>query len=170
MSNNIKIIRGDITEQKVNAIVNAANTELILGAGVAGAIRIKGGEIIQDECFRIGRIELGEAVLTTGGDLWAEYVIHAAVMHFGDSPTDLSIKDATRNSLRLAVDNDIQSIAFPALGTGVGGFPFEAAAGIMISTTLDFLNHSAIKPEVRFVLFDEKGRQTFQKVMEQLSD
>ena len=127
----IRIAQGDITEFAGDAIVNAANNWLKLGAGVAGAIRQKGGPEIQAECDRIGPIRVGEAVITTAGKLPARYVIHAAVM--GDEPASYeSVRRATKSALKLAVAKGLKTIAFPLLGTGVGGLDKERVARIMI--------------------------------------
>jgi len=127
----IRAARGDITAYAGDAIVNAANNHLVLGAGVAGAIRRRGGPAIQAECDRHGPIRVGEAALTGAGALPCRHVIHAAAM--GDEPvTERSIRDATRASLRLAADHGIRDVAFPILGSGVGGFPYRRAVEIMV--------------------------------------
>src|SRR5688572_6289161 len=117
----IELVEGDITEQETDAIVNAANQHLQLGSGVAGAIRRKGGPSIQRECDDIGHCPVGDAVITTGGDLPARYVIHAVGPHGGDRDADEMLASATRNSLRVAEQSDLHSIAFPAISTGVFG-------------------------------------------------
>ena len=118
----IEIVQADITSLAVDAIVNAANNHLVLGSGVAGAIRSKGGPSIQAECDRIGVIRVGDAAITGAGELPAKFVIHAASM--GDElVSERSLRDSVRNSLIKGEDAGIQSIAFPAIGTGVGGFP-----------------------------------------------
>jgi O-acetyl-ADP-ribose deacetylase len=128
----IRAARGDITTYAGGAIVNAANNHLILGAGVAGAIARRGGAAIQAECTRHGPIRVGEAALTGAGDLPCRYVIHAAAM--GDEPvSERSIRAATRASLELAAQHKIRDVAFPILGTGVGGFPFRRAVEIMVA-------------------------------------
>ncbi len=160
-----KIVQGDITAESVDAIVNAANTDLILGSGVAGAIRVKGGPVIQDECNRHGPIELGGAALTTGGYLQAKYVIHAAAMHLGGKPTAESIRNATLNSLKIARREQMTVISFPALGTGVGGFSMSEAAEIMLSTTVEFLRENDYPEMVRFVLFDSHARDVFEEML-----
>ena len=127
----IRIAQGDITEFAGDAIVNAANNWLKLGAGVAGAIRKKGGPEIQAECDRIGPIRVGEATITTAGKLPARYVIHAAVM--GDEPASYeSVRQATKSALELAVAKGLKTVAFPLLGTGVGGLDKERVARIML--------------------------------------
>jgi len=128
----IRAARGDITTYAGGAIVNAANNHLILGAGVAGAIRRRGGPAIQAECDRHGPIRVGEAAITGAGSLPCRRVIHAAAM--GDEPaSERSIRDATLASLRLAATHGIHDVAFPVLGTGVGGFPFRRAVEIMVA-------------------------------------
>ncbi len=128
----IRAARGDITTYADGAIVNAANNHLVLGAGVAGAIARRGGAAIQAECDRHGPIRVGEAALTGAGDLPCRYVIHAAAM--GDEPvSEHSIRDATRASLRLAAAHGITDVAFPILGSGVGGFSFRRAVEIMVA-------------------------------------
>ena len=131
----IRVEEGDISTFDGDAVVNAANNHLILGAGVAGAILRRGGGIIQAECNEYvrqhGPVRVGEAALTGGGDLPAHYVIHAAAM--GDEPASAAtIESATRASLRIAVEQGIRSLAFPVLGAGVGGFPFDESARIMV--------------------------------------
>lgn len=166
----INIVCGDITAQAVDAIVNAANTDLILGGGVAGAILLKGGMTIQAECDAHGPTELGNAVLTGAGMLSAKHIIHAAVMHLGDRPSAESIEKSTLNSLLAASDNKLKVIAFPALGTGIGGFAMEKSAEIMLRTLIEFQATHECPIEVRFVLFYEKGRTTFKETLERLSN
>jgi len=138
----VRVVEGDISTFQGDAVVNAANNHLRLGSGVAGALLKRGGGSIQDECDEIvrkdGPLEVGEAAITGGGRLLARFVIHAAAM--GDLPVSPeSIRNATRSSLELAEENGIRSIAFPILGTGVAGFPFDEAARIMVGTVRDFL-------------------------------
>jgi O-acetyl-ADP-ribose deacetylase (regulator of RNase III) len=126
----ILVRQGDITTYDGDAIVNAANNHLVLGTGVAGAIRKRGGPSIQDECDRHGRIRVGEAAITSGGDLPTRWVIHAAAM--GDEPVSArSIRESTEASLVLAEKHGIKRLAFPVLGSGIGGFGFRDAATIM---------------------------------------
>ena len=165
----IEVVRGDITTEQVDAIVNAANTDLVLGAGVAGAIRVKGGSSIQDECNAHGPVELGAAALTGAGDLPARYVIHAAAMRLGTAPASGSIRSAVLNSLRIAERERFHTISFPAIGTGVGGFSMEEAAKIMLEETLYFLRDHEYPERVRMVLFDEAGRNVFAEFLRALS-
>ena len=117
------LVQGDLTELAVDAIVNAANSGLQLGGGVAGAIRTKGGPSIQEECNRIGPIRVGEAVVTGGGNLKASYVIHAVGPVYGEGDEDEKLRNATLNSLKRATEKGMKSIAFPAISTGIFGFP-----------------------------------------------
>ena len=131
--------QGDITDFEGDAIVNAANTRLILGAGVAGAIKKRGGASIQEECNNIGSIELGEAAITGGGLLKAKYVIHGASMHLGGRTTETSLGETIWNCLLRGVEKNIQTIAFPAIGTGIAGFPLDKCANIMLEEINRFL-------------------------------
>ena len=153
----IMIKQGDITDMEVDAIVNAANTDLVLGSGVAGAIRKKGGDTIQKECDNIGRIPLGQAVITGAGKLKSKYIIHAAGMHLGGRVTEESLRDSTMNCLLRANEKGIKTIAFPAIGTGVGGFPVAECARVMIDTVIDHFKSYQNIETVYFVLFDEKS-------------
>jgi O-acetyl-ADP-ribose deacetylase (regulator of RNase III) len=155
----IKVVQGDITDQETDAIVNAANDELWMGAGVAGAIKRKGGNEIEDEAIRKGPIPIGEAVVTKAGRLKAKYVIHAAVMGQDLTTNEEYIKNATLNSLKRAEELKIKSIAFPAFGTGVGGFPIEKCAQIMLDQVKDFSKKAKYLKEILFVLFDKKSYQ-----------
>jgi O-acetyl-ADP-ribose deacetylase (regulator of RNase III) len=156
--------QGDLTDAEVDAIVNAANNDLILGAGVAGAIRRKGGPSIQNECNRIGPIRRGEAALTSGGNLVAKHVIHAASMQLGGCTTECSLRDATRSSLDLADTKHFKSIAFPAIGTGIAGFPVARCAEIMLAEVRTHLSGLTALEKVEFVLFDQPTLKTFEKV------
>lgn len=161
--------QGDITAMRVDAIVNAANTDLVLGAGVAGAIRNKGGPAIQEDCDRIGPIALGEAAVTTGGKLQALYVIHAASMHLGGTTSAESLRQSTRSSLMLAEGKGLKSIVFPAIGTGVAGFPMVECARIMIGEVLDHIKSRSSLESVYFVLYDESALNTFEDTYRQLT-
>ena len=150
-----EVIRGDITEQDTDAIVNAANNHLWMGAGVAGAIKRKGGPEIEQEAVAQGPVEIGGAVITGGGRLKAKYVVHAAGMG-QDLHTDADkIRKATRSSLLLAEKKRLSGISFPAIGTGIGGFSTESCAHAMLPEVIEFLQKSSYVKTVRFVLFDE---------------
>jgi len=160
----IKIIQGDITELEVDAIVNAANNKLVMGGGVAGAIKKKGGRIIEEEAVKKGPIKIGEAVFTQAGSLPAKYVIHAATMGMDFKTDEGKIRDSCKNALRVAEELKIESIAFPALGCGVGGFPLLAAAKIMAQEVMKHLreNKSRLK-EIIFSLYDKEAYDVFNK-------
>lgn len=160
--------QGDLTEAKVDAIVNAANNDLELGGGVAGAIRRKGGPAIQEECNRIGPIKIGEAAVTTGGQLKARYVIHAASMRLGGRTTAESLRNSTRNSFERAKEKGVKSLAFPAVGTGVAGFPLRECAEIMLEEAVQHLKGNTSVEQVRFVLFDKKALEAFQKAWDKM--
>jgi len=166
----LTLIEGDITEQKVDAIVNAANSQLILGAGVAGAIRSKGGPEIQAECDKIGFCEVGDAVITTGGDLKAKHVIHAVGPQMGEGDEDEKLKSATANSLRVASENQLKSICLPAISTGIFGFPKDRAAGVIYKAIIEYFVKEAdfsIK-QVRLTLFDQETVDVFKNVWQEV--
>jgi O-acetyl-ADP-ribose deacetylase (regulator of RNase III) len=135
----IVIIDGDLVEQHVDAIVNAANNDLVLGAGVAGAIRRRGGPSIQGECDARGPINVGEAAITGAGDLPARHVIHAASMTLGGRTTADSLKSSMDHSFRLAREHGVRSIAIPAVGTGIAGFPMDECGRVMAVSLRDAL-------------------------------
>ncbi|MFX1402524.1 MAG: macro domain-containing protein [Promethearchaeota archaeon] len=160
----IKLVQGDITEMDTDVIVNAANSQLILGGGVAGAIRKKGGPKIQEECDKIGSTYVGGAVMTTGGNLKAKYVIHAVGPRMGEGNEDEKLKNATLNSLKLMDENNLKTIAFPAISTGIFGFPIERCAKIMISTSKEYLNTEKTQiKEVVFCLYTSSDYAVFEK-------
>jgi O-acetyl-ADP-ribose deacetylase len=159
----ISVVQGDIAEQETEAIVNAANNQLWMGAGVAGAIKRRGGPAIEQEAISKGPIEIGSAVTTTAGTLKAKRVVHAAVMG-QDLHTDAAfIKKATRSSLAAAEREGLTSISFPALGTGVGGFSLYHCASLMIEIAIDFMVKAEKIRELRFVLFDDEAKDIFDK-------
>jgi len=160
----ILLSEGDITAASVDAIVNAANTELALGSGVAGAIGRRGGPTIQEECDAHGPVPLGGAALTSGGPLPARFVIHAAAMRAGEAVREDSLRAATRASLELAREQALRSIAFPAIGTGVGGFPMQRCAEVMLGEVRDHLAQGSSLEAVHFVLFGEPAYRVFELV------
>ncbi|HEX8871260.1 MAG TPA: macro domain-containing protein [Candidatus Acidoferrum sp.] len=165
----ILVQQGDLTEMDVDAIVNAANNDLVLGAGVAGAIHRKGGEQIQRECNEIGSIPVGYAAITSGGKLKARYVIHAASMGLGGQRTTVkTLHTSTAHSLRLAAERHLKTIAFPAVGTGVSGFPMDECAKIMLAEAAQHLKSDTSLETIYFVLFDAAARNVFQRVWEEL--
>jgi O-acetyl-ADP-ribose deacetylase (regulator of RNase III) len=157
----LELTQGDITEMDTDAIVNAANAQLVLGGGVAGAIRRKGGPRIQEECDRIGGTFVGGAVLTTGGKLKARHVIHAVGPRRGEGSEDEKLRNATLNSLKLAQEHRLKSIAFPALSTGIFGFPLQRCAEIMLTTTAEYLRGDTGLERVVFCLFGPDSFDVF---------
>jgi O-acetyl-ADP-ribose deacetylase (regulator of RNase III) len=162
----ISVQEGDLTQAEVDAVVNAANTDLVLGAGVAGAIREAGGASIQQECDRHGPVPLGGAALTGAGALPARHVIHAAGMALGSGPSEQSVRDSARHSLELAARHGLRSIAFPAIGTGVGGFPMQRCAEILIEEAQRHAESETSLDEIRFVLFGEPAYRIFEQVLD----
>ena len=165
----IQLIKGDITESSADAVVNAANTQVILGGGVAGAIRRKGGPKIQAECDKKGPISVGEAAITTAGALKAKFVIHAAGPRQGEGDEKRKLKNATLNSLRIADENNLRSITFPAISTGIFGFPIDLCVKIMLDTTVDYLKGATCLKEISFCLFDESAYNTFESYLQKVS-
>jgi O-acetyl-ADP-ribose deacetylase (regulator of RNase III) len=159
----IELIKGDLTEMDTDAIVNAANNDLQLGGGVAGAIRRKGGDAIQQECNDIGSIPVGGAAITSGGSLKARFVIHAASMQLGGQTTAHGLRASTAHSLRIAAQKGLKTIAFPAVGTGIAGFPMEECAEIMINEAMDHLERGTSLEKIYFVLIDDPALKSFQK-------
>jgi O-acetyl-ADP-ribose deacetylase (regulator of RNase III) len=166
----VTIRQGDLTAAKVDAIVNAANNDLILGGGVAGAIRARGGPAIQEECRRLGPIRIGEAAITGGGNLPARHVIHAASMELGGRTAEPGLRESTRNSLLRAHENRLQSIAFPAIGTGIAGFPMERCAEVMLEEIRAHLNSETTLKQVEIVLFDRSALAVFERTFATLGD
>lgn len=163
----LELLEGNITEMQTEAIVNAANARLILGGGVAGAIRRKGGPKIQEECNKAGGTFVGGAVKTTAGDLKAKYIIHAVGPQIGEGSEDEKLKNAILNSLKLADENNIKSISFPAISTGIFGFPLERCAKIMLRTTIDYLKGQTELERVVFCLFGRNSYEIFANQLKQ---
>jgi len=164
----IEIIEGDLTEMDVDAIVNAANNDLQLGGGVAGAIRRKGGPEIQKECDDIGQVPVGGAAITTGGKLKARFVIHAASMQLGGKTSPHSLRSSTAHSLRIAAQKGLKTIAFPAVGTGIAGFPLRECAEIMFREVAKHFEQPTSLEKVDFVLFDKEALASFASVWTEL--
>ncbi len=157
----VDVVEGDITAERVDAIVNAANTHFWMGAGVAGAIKKRGGEVIEREAVALGPVSPGESVVTTAGTLPARYVIHAAVMGQDLRTDEHLIARATQTALAAAAERGLSSIAFPALGTGVGGFPIGRCAEIMLGAVRQHAGSPSSLTHVTFVLFGESAYQAF---------
>lgn len=161
----IEVVEGDITELEVDAIANAANTDLRHGGGVAGAISRAGGPSIQAESDRVAPIELGEAVATGAGELPARWVIHAATMHLGGPTSADAIRAATASALRVADGLGARSLGLVAFGTGVGGFPVDDAARIEVEEVRRHLVGESGLERVVFCLFGEPARAAFQRAL-----
>ena len=172
----IKTVLADITCEKVDAIVNAANSSLMGGGGVDGAIHRAGGPAILEDCRRIvakiGRLPPGKAVITGAGKLAAKHVIHTVgpIWHGGRSNEADILASCYRESLRLASAHDLRSIAFPAISTGIYGYPADLAAGVAISTVIDYIEHENTSiNEIRFVLYDRDSYNIYTRTLERLS-
>ena len=164
----IEVLEADITEQQVDAIVNAANNELILGGGVAGAIARKGGPSIQEECNRHGAIRVGEAAITGAGNLPAKYVIHAASMRLGGRATAESIRNSITHTFRLAEEHQVRTIALPAVGMGIAGFPLREGARLMMETLKAHIDVGTGLQRVRFCLFGNEARTAFEQALQEV--
>jgi O-acetyl-ADP-ribose deacetylase (regulator of RNase III) len=162
----VKIYSGDITAAPADAIVNAANNHLWMGSGVAGAIKHKGGQIIEDEAVAQGPIEPGEAVATTAGDLPHTYVIHAAGMGQDLKTSEELVYKSTLSSLELADELGLSSVAFPAIGTGVGGLSIADCARAMRKALDEFVPDAQSLTEVHFVIFGRVDTENFRKIFE----
>lgn len=171
----IRLINGDITEQEVDAVVNAANSSLVGGGGVDGAIRSAGGPEIEAACETLreekGRLPTGEAVATTAGNLPAESVIHTVGPRWkgGDQNEPTLLGNAYRNSLQVAADNGLRTVAFPSISTGAYGYPINRAADVAFETIAEFLfeeGHTGEIDEIRFVLFSDRDLETYQDAAE----
>ncbi len=169
-STTFSIVRGDITEAEVDAVVNAANAELWMGAGVAGAMKRKGGTVIEEDADRQGPIEAGEAVLSVAGNLPATHVIHAATMG-PDLKTDPAlIAAATKSSLALVEKHRLTSIAFPALGSGVGGVPPAKSAEAMLGALAEHLKSGKSSlQKVQFILYQTEAQKAFTDTLKKLT-
>lgn len=167
----ISLVKGDITQEDTDAIVNAANSRLAGGGGVDGAIHRAGGPAIMEECRKIGGCPTGSAVITTGGRLKARYVIHAVGPVYKDGrhgEADL-LSGAYRKSLEIASQKGLKSIAFPSISTGAYGYPVDKASEIALKTVIDFVKVNKRPGLVRFVLFSDRDFKTYQKTLERLA-
>jgi O-acetyl-ADP-ribose deacetylase (regulator of RNase III) len=167
----IKLIKGDITKERVDAIVNAANSSLMGGGGVDGAIHRAGGFTILEDCKKIvakqGRLPTGEAVITTGGNLPAKYVIHTVgpVYHNGNSNEQNLLKNAYYNSLKIGSKNNVNTIAFPSISTGIYGYPINEASKIAFNTVIEYINKEDFNyQEIRFIVFSDIDYNVYQQL------
>jgi O-acetyl-ADP-ribose deacetylase (regulator of RNase III) len=161
----LKLVEGNIILLDVDAIVNAANKNLILGGGVAGAIRNSGGPSIQEECDTIGPINVGEAAMTHAGNLKAKHVIHAAGPVQGEGQEESKLRSATLSSLKIANQNKLQDIAFPAISTGIFGFPMQKCSEIMLKTAMEFLETHEFPQEIIFCLYGQEAYSVFEQTL-----
>lgn len=168
LSEKIVIQQGDLTDMDTDAIVNAANNDLQLGGGVAGAIRRKGGEEIQRECDAIGSIPIGYAAITSGGKLKSRHVIHAASMQLGGRTTAANLRTSIAHSLRIAAERGLKTIAFPAVGTGIAGFPLDECASILLLEAAQHLQGETSLERIYIVLFDERACDVFARAWKKL--
>lgn len=166
----LRLVSADITERDVDAIVNAANSRLQHGGGVAGAIVRKGGRIIQEESDKIGYVPVGGAAITGGGKLKAKYVIHAVGPRMGEGDEDNKLKSAVKSVLNLAVEKRLSTISMPAISAGIFGFPKDRCAKILVGETVDFLQTNAETPltVVEFCIFDQETYKFFKAEIEKL--
>jgi O-acetyl-ADP-ribose deacetylase (regulator of RNase III) len=167
----LELVEGDITQQETEAIVNAANTTLLGGGGVDGAIHREGGPMILEECKKLGGCPTGEARITTGGRLRAKYVIHAVgpVYRDGKRGEARFLASAYQSSLALATQHRTKSVAFPSISTGAYGYPMEEAAHIALTTVRDYLQQHSELELVRFVLFGQAAYETYSRALDQLN-
>lgn len=167
----LSLIVGDITKRKTDAIVNAANSSLLGGGGVDGAIHRAGGRRILEECIKIreiqGGCEIGEAVITTGGNLPAKYVIHTVgpIWRGGNYREAELLANCYTNSLKIAIENGIKTISFPAISTGVYGYPIEKAAIVALDAVIEFVNENVFFDEVVFVLYKRRDYDVYEKCL-----
>ena len=173
----VSIVQGDITKQATDAIVNAANPSLMGGGGVDGAIHRAGGPTILEECKKIvarqGRLPTAKAVITTGGNLQARYVIHTVgpIWHGGSSNEAELLRSAYYECLKLATENKLASISFPSISTGAYGYPLDEAARIAVRTVVSFLEKQGTSiEEVVFVLFDSRTHQSYLAALQEVMD
>lgn len=168
----ISLKEGDITKEDTDAIVNAANSSLAGGGGVDGAIHRAGGPAIMEECRKIGECPTGKAVITTGGNLKAKYVIHTVGPIYSGGRRDEArlLKSAYKESLKLASSNGLKSISFPSISTGAYGYPLKDAANIALKTVVDYLKTNSDLNLVRFVLFGQQAYDEYKKALKSFSE
>lgn len=166
----LSLIKGDITLEESDAIVNAANSMLAGGGGVDGAIHMAGGPKIMEECRKIGGCPTGQAVMTNGGNLKAKYVIHTVgpIYRDGKHGEPELLASAYRNSLKLAAEKGIRSISFPSISTGAYGYPIDEAAKIALQTVIDFIKLHKTPTMVRFVLFSDKDLKVYEEALREI--
>lgn len=165
----LRLVKGDITKRKIDVIVNAANRQLLPGGGVCGAIHRAAGPELAKECAEIGFCDTGEAVITKGYNLPAKFVIHTVGPVYSGSEEDPKLlSNCYKNSLKLAVKNNLNSIAFPSISTGIFGYPIEKASKIALSTIIDFLEKNGRPSLVEMVLFSQTDFDVYKNALEGL--
>ncbi|MCX8022674.1 MAG: macro domain-containing protein [Syntrophorhabdaceae bacterium] len=166
----VRIVKGDLTESEVDAIVNAANSYLKHGGGVAGAIVRKGGHIIQEESDRIGYVPVGNCAITSGGNLKARFVIHTVGPRWGEGDEERKLRDAVKNTLKMASDKGFKSISMPAISAGIFGFPKDRCAEIIVEETKRYLTEEdqTSLQEINFYLIDEDLIRYFENALKNL--
>ncbi len=166
----LRLVQGDITERDVDAVVNAANSHLQHGGGVAGAIVKKGGQVIQDESDKIGFTPVGTAVITTAGKLPARFVIHAVGPRMGEGDEDNKLKNAVNGTLQLASEKRLKSISMPAISSGIFGFPKDRCAKILVNESANYLkkNQKSSLEIVEFCVYDDNTMEHFKREFEKL--
>lgn len=164
----IEIVHGDITSLNIDAIVNAANSTLHGGGGVDGAIHRAAGPRLLDECKTLGGCPTGEAKITNGYNLKAKYVLHTVgpIWYGGNKSEDIFLENCYKNSLKLAVENNISSIAFPSISTGVYNFPFKRASHLALKSTISFLNQDETLNKIIFICFSERDYKEYLQIFE----
>jgi O-acetyl-ADP-ribose deacetylase len=165
----VRVIHGDLTEAPVDAIVNAANSHLQHGGGVAGAIVRKGGNIIQEESNRIGIVPVGECAVTSAGKLPARYVIHAVGPRWGEGDEETKLRSAVRNTLKTAEERKFSSIGMPAISAGIFGFPKDLCARIILEEIVSVINRNSALREIDLYLMDFEIIEFFSAEMDRLS-
>src|SRR5438105_11841320 len=168
VADKIVLQQGDLTEMDTDAIVNAANNDLQLGGGLAGVIRRKAGDSIQRECNEIGTIPVGGAAITSAGKLRSRHIIHAASMQLGGFTTGHALRASTAHSLRIASEKGLRTIAFPAIGTGIGGFPLSECAAIMLQEAVEHFKRPSSLEKTNSVFFIRLPWAPFKKVCGEL--
>ena len=165
----LRLVQADITERDVDAIVNAANSHLQHGGGVAGAIVRKGGQIIQDESDRIGYTPVGTAIITTAGKLPAKFVIHTVGPRMGEGDEDHKLKNAVLSTLKLASEKGLKSVSMPAISSGIFGFPKDRCAKILFGESANFLKNQQTSLEIiEFCVYDDNTMEHFKREFERL--
>src|SRR5260370_7683715 len=159
----IVITAGDLTEQRVDAVGSGVKNELVLGGGVGGAMRMRGGSAIQRECDAHGPVEVGKAAITGAGELPCRHVIHAASMHLGGRTTADSLRSSMDDAFRLAQEHGVRTIAVPAVGTGIAGFPMDECAPVMARCVTRALTGGWQPEEICFELFWDAARSNFEE-------